>query len=119
DALAFLSGLALRLFLGGDRGLLVGLFLRLRLDRGGLRLLGLGGEQFLGALAIDRRVIFARDRRDRLDDRALLRLQRTAARAGRLDERALDRRGRAVGHQQRHQRLADLEFGDLARDVDL
>src|SRR3546814_2173730 len=33
-------------------------------------LFGLGGEQFFGALAVDGRVIFARNGRDRLDDRS-------------------------------------------------
>lgn len=51
---------------------------------GRLRLLGLGGEQFFGAFTIDERVIFARDRRDRLDDRTLLGVERAGARAGRL-----------------------------------
>src|SRR3546814_14880714 len=67
-ALAFLGRPSLRLFLGGDRRLLVGLILRLPFARRGLRLLGLGRPPFPTPPAVDRTDILARDQRARLGD---------------------------------------------------
>ena len=91
---------------------------RLRLGRGRGGLGRLGGEQLLRRLAVDqRRRICRRSRRSRSAPCARRRHRPDAA-ARRRDQRALDRRGRAVGLEQRHQRLADLQLGDRGRDVD-
>ena len=86
---------------------------------GGGGLVALGLQDLLGAVAVEQRVIFGADRVGLDQDRPLLRGQRPDPRARRLDQRPLDRRRRAVGQQQRHQRLADLELGDRGGDVDL
>jgi hypothetical protein len=46
-------------------------------------------------------------------------VKRAGARCGRLDQRAFDRRRRAIGLQYRHQRFADLQLCNRGRDVDL
>src|SRR3546814_7563300 len=71
--------------------------LRLGLGRRGTRLVGLGLEQFLGRFAIDKLIVFAADRIG-LDQHAALYLRHRADPAARrLDERARDGGGGAVG----------------------
>src|SRR5690606_3297288 len=81
---------------------------------------GVGGllrEHFLGALPVDTSVVLAGERADRLDDCALLVVDRAEPAPRRLDQRALDDRRRAVLHQRRDQRFADLELGDRGGNV--
>ena len=64
-------------------------------------------------------VVLACERADRLDDRALLLGHRPEPAARRLDQRALDHRGRAVLEQRRDERLADRQLGDRGGNVEI
>ena len=70
-------------------------------------------------IAVDQRVVFRSDGVGRVENRPFLAGDRGDAGRGRLDQDSLDRRGRAIGLEQRDERLADLELRDRLGDVHL
>ena len=104
--------------LGLLRRRLCGGVARLLLGRRGTRLVALGGQHLFLRLAIDQLVVAIADRIGADQHLALVGGHRPDPARGRLDQHALHRRRRAIGLEQRHQSLTDLEFGDRGRDVE-
>ena len=81
--------------------------------------LGLLLKHFGGRIPIERGIIFAIGRADRLDDRALFRCHRPQPRARRGNQRALDDRRAAIYLKRRDQRLTHPKFGDRGFDIEI